>query len=207
MENKILQKFIKRQIDFVTALLSLIILSPLFLLVAFLIKIDSKGPIFFLQKRPGKDAKLFTVIKFRTMVKGAEKFGLDLNKDNPRITRFGKFLRRWHIDELPQLINILLNQMSLVGPRPPMISQVNIENKFEQERFLVKPGLTGWAQIHGGNLLSWSERVKYDVWYVKNFSIWLDLKIFLISVWKIVLLGKDLYKGKENKRNKYEQTK
>ncbi|KPJ56696.1 hypothetical protein AMJ49_04205 [Parcubacteria bacterium DG_74_2] len=199
-----MQKFIKRQVDFIIALLSLVILSPLFFVVAFLIKIDSKGPVFFLQKRPGKDAKLFTVIKFRTMVDGAEKFGLDLNKDNPRITRFGRFLRRWHIDELPQLINILLSQMSLVGPRPPMISQVNIENKFEQKRFLVKPGLTGWAQIHGGNLLSWEERVKYDVLYVKNYSVWLDLKIFLISVWKIILLGRDLYKEKENKGNKYE---
>jgi len=202
--NKPIQKFIKRQVDFIIALLSLVILSPLFFVVAFLIKIDSKGPVFFLQKRPGKDAKLFTVIKFRTMVDGAEKFGLDLNKDNPRITRFGRFLRRWHIDELPQLINILLSQMSLVGPRPPMISQVNIENKFEQKRFLVKPGLTGWAQIHGGNLLSWEERVKYDVLYVKNYSVWLDLKIFLISVWKIILLGRDLYKEKENKGNKYE---
>lgn len=204
MTNKPIQKFIKRQVDFIIALLSLVILSPLFFVVAFLIKIDSKGPVFFLQKRPGKDAKLFTVIKFRTMVDGAEKFGLDLNKDNPRITRFGRFLRRWHIDELPQLINILLSQMSLVGPRPPMISQVNIENKFEQKRFLVKPGLTGWAQIHGGNLLSWEERVKYDVLYVKNYSVWLDLKIFLISVWKIILLGRDLYKEKENKGNKYE---
>ena len=204
MVNKPIQKFIKRQIDFVIALLSLVILSLLFLVIAFLIKIDSKGPIFFLQKRPGKDAKLFTVIKFRTMVEGAEKFGLDLNKDNPKITRFGRFLRRWHIDELPQLINILLSQMSLVGPRPPMISQVNIENKFEQERFLIKPGLTGWAQIHGGNLLSWKERVEYDVWYVKNCSLWLDLKIFLISIWKIILLGSDLYKEKENKRDKYE---
>jgi len=198
--NKKIQKLIKRQIDFWIALLSLILLSPLFFLIAFLIKLDSRGPVFFLQKRPGKDAKLFTIIKFRTMVEGAEKFGLDLNENNPRTTRVGRFLRRWHLDEIPQLINILFGQMSLVGPRPPMIFQVNAENKFEKERFLVKPGLTGWAQIHGGNLLSWEERVKYDVWYAKNWSIWLDLKIFLISLWKIIFLGKDLYKRKSNSK-------
>jgi len=200
--NKTIQKLIKRTIDFIVALLSLILLSPLFLIISFLIKFDSKGPVFFLQKRPGKDAKLFTIIKFRTMLKEAEKFGLDLDEDNPNITRFGRFFRHWHIDEIPQLINVFLGQMSLVGPRPPMVSEINKEDEFEKQRFLMKPGLAGWAQIHGGNLLSWEERVKYDVWYVNNWSLWLDLKIFLISLWKIILLGKGLYKGKADNTNK-----
>lgn len=194
MDNKKIQVPIKRLIDFWVALFGLIVLSPILLITVFLIKFDSRGPVFFLQKRPGRDAKLFRVIKFRTMIKGAEEFGLNLNENNPRITRIGRFLRRWHLDEIPQLINVLLGQMSLVGPRPPMISQVNPKNKFEQERFLVKPGLTGWAQIHGGNLLSWEERVKYDVWYVRNWSLRLDFKIFVLSIFKIILLGKYLYK-------------
>jgi len=194
--GKKLSKAIKRIIDFFGALVGLIIFSPLFFIIALLVKIDSKGPIFFLQKRPGKDARLFFVIKFRTMAEGAEKFGLDLDKDNPRITRLGRFLRRWHFDEIPQLINVLLGQMSFVGPRPPMVSEVNKDDEFEKQRFLVKPGLAGWAQIHGGNQLSWQERVKYDVWYVNNWSLLLDLRIFLISLWRIIFLGKGLYKDK-----------
>jgi len=195
MGNK-LSKAIKRIIDFFSSLTGLTILSPLFLIIALLIKIDSKGPIFFLQQRPGKDAKLFTVIKFRTMAEGAEKFGLDLDENNPRITRLGRFLRRWHFDEIPQLINVFLGQMSLVGPRPPMISEINKDDEFERQRFLAKPGLAGWAQIKGGNQLSWEERVKHDVWYVNNWSLFLDFKIFLISLWRIIFLGKGLYREK-----------
>ena len=192
--GKNISKAIKRIIDFFSALTGLIILSPLFFIIAFLIKIDSRGPIFFLQKRPGKDAKLFTVIKFRTMRQGAEKFGLDLDESNPKITRLGRFLRRWHFDEIPQLINVILGQMSLVGPRPPMVSEINKDDEFERQRFLIKPGLAGWAQIKGGNQLSWQERVKYDVWYVNNWSLFLDLRIFLIALWRIIFLGKGLYK-------------
>lgn len=202
MSDKTIQKLIKRKIDFIVALLSLILLSPLFLIISFLIKLDSIGPIFFLQKRPGENAKLFTVIKFRTMLKGAEEFGLDLSENNSRITRIGKFLRRWHIDEMPQLINVFLGQMSLVGPRPPMVSQINKEDEFEKQRFLMKPGLTGWAQIHGGNLLSWEERVKYDIWYVRNWSAFLDFKIFLISLWKVIFLGRGLYKADNTNQEK-----
>lgn len=195
--NKQIQKIIKRLFDFLGAGIGLIILSLLFLIIAILIKLDLKGPVFFRYERVGRDAKLFKPFKFRTMAKEAMKEGLGYNiaKYDERITKIGKFLRRWGIDELPQLINILIGEMSLVGPRPTFQYQVEKYNDFQKKRLLVKPGLTGWALIHGRNLLSWEERIKYDVWYVENWSLWLDLKILLKTL-EVVLSGKGLY-GKE----------
>jgi lipopolysaccharide/colanic/teichoic acid biosynthesis glycosyltransferase len=128
------------------------------------------------------------------MKQGSEKLGLNMGENNPQIIGIGKFLRRWHLDEMPQLINVLRGEMSFVGPRPPLLNQVNTENELEKRRFLMKPGLAGWAQLNGGNWISWDERVKYDVWYTENFSLWLDAKILLLSFWRIILRGEGLYK-------------
>lgn len=195
--NKKFQKIFKRLFDFFGSLFALFILSPLFLAVSVLIKLDSRGAVFFRHKRIGKDGKSFAPFKFRTMKNKAIRRGLGYNiaKDDERITKIGKFLRRWGIDELPQLINILIGEMSLVGPRPTFEYQVEKYNDFQKKRLLVKPGLTGWALIHGRNLLSWEQRIKYDVWYANNWSLWLDFKILLRTI-KVVLSGKGLY-GKE----------
>ncbi|MGC8979143.1 sugar transferase, partial [Caldisericum sp.] len=165
---------------------------------AILIKLDSKGPVFFLQERVGKDGKIFRVFKFRTMTTDApEKTkGKYIDKDNPYVTRVGKILRRTGIDELPQLINVLKGEMSLVGPRPTLPYQVAKYNDFQKKRLLMKPGITSWALIHGRNKLTWDERIKYDVWYVENWSFWLDLKILFKTVW-VVATGEGLYAERE----------
>lgn len=185
---------LKRLFDAIFTLLGFIMLSPLFLLVVFLIKITSRGPVFFRYERIGKGGKPFYPFKFRTMKEGAIKEGLGYNvvENDARITKVGKFLRKWGIDELPQLINVLKGEMSLVGPRPTFRYQVERYNDFQKKRLLVKPGITGWALIHGRNLLSWEERIKYDVWYVENWSLWLDFKILLKTI-IIVLLRKGVY--------------
>jgi len=198
--NKRFSKTIKRIFDFLGALIEVVILSPLFGIVAILIKLDSKGPVFFRHERIGENGKSFCPFKFRTMKEGAIKEGLGYNiaEDDERITRMGKFLRKWGIDELPQLVNVLMGEMSLVGPRPTFRYQVEKYSDFQKKRLLVRPGITGWALIHGRNLLSWEERIKYDVWYVENWSLWLDFKILFKTI-KIVLLKKGIYgKGGTN---------
>jgi lipopolysaccharide/colanic/teichoic acid biosynthesis glycosyltransferase len=159
-----------------------------------LIKLDSKGPIFFKQERVGKDGYPFQIFKFRTMVEGAVHMGAGylIEKDDFRITRVGKFLRRTSLDELPQLINILRGEMSLVGPRPTLRYQVEQYDDWQKRRLLVKPGVTGWAQIHGRNELSWNERIEYDIWYLEHWSVSLDLKILMKTLW-VVLKRKGLY--------------
>ena len=150
-----------------------------------------------MQKRVGKNGKIFRIWKFRTMIPGAVKMGLGYNvaRNDSRITRIGRLLRRWQIDELPQLINILKGEMSLVGPRPTLKYQVDKYNEFQKQRLEVLPGITGWAQIHGRNVPPWKDRIEYDVWYVKNWSLWLDAKI-LLKTPKVVLSKKGVY-GKE----------
>jgi lipopolysaccharide/colanic/teichoic acid biosynthesis glycosyltransferase len=196
---KTVQLIFKRIIDFFGATVGLIVLIPVFLVISGLIKLGSKGSVFFIQMRPGLNLKMFAIYKFRTMRQGSEKLGLNMEEKNPQITGVGKFLRRWHFDEMPQLINVLRGEMSFVGPRPPLLSQVDMENEFEKRRFMMKPGLAGWAQINGGNWISWQERAKYDVWYVDNFNLFLDLKILILSFWRIIIKGEGLYK-KENGR-------
>jgi len=185
---------LKRIIDVVVSGTGLIILFPIFVIIGVLIKLDSKGPVFFVQERAGKDGKIFRAYKLRTMVDNAEKIGLGykIKKDDERITRVGKYLR-WGIDELPQLINVFKGDMSLVGPRPTLIEQVNRYSKEHERRLEVKPGITGWALINGRNILSWPERIKLDIWYIDNWSLWLDLKILIKTIWVVIFTRKGVY--------------
>jgi undecaprenyl phosphate N,N'-diacetylbacillosamine 1-phosphate transferase len=189
---------IKEIFDRVVAFVALIILLPIFLVVVLLIKIDSMGPVFFLQERVGEDGKIFKAIKFRTMMIDApdKTKGVYINKNNPYVTRVGKLLRRTGIDELPQSINVLKGEMSLVGPRPTVPYQVEKYDEFQKKRLLMKPGITGWALVNGRNKLTWSERIKLDVWYVENWNFWLDIKILFKTVW-VVAKGEGLYADRE----------
>lgn len=188
-------KCIKRVFDFFLSLILLIILSPILMLIAILIKLGSKGPVLFKQERVGEDGKLFKIYKFRTMVNNSiNKMGLDFNlqKNDSRITYVGNFLRKWSLDELPQIINIIRSEMSFIGPRPTLEYQVKQYNDFQRKRLLMKPGITGWAQVNGRNSLTWEERIYHDVWYVMNFSLGLDLEIFIKTI-KVTFLKEGLY--------------
>ncbi len=189
-----LEKLFKRCFDFFGALTGLIILSPIFLFIIISIKMTSSGPVFFRQERVGKDGKIFKIWKFRTMIDKAQNFGLgyEVAKNDSRITKIGRFLRRFGIDEFPQFINVILGEMSLVGPRTALPHQVEKYSEFEKKRFYVKPGIASLAHVKGWNTLSWKERIKLDIWYIENWSFWLDLKI-LFKTLIIVLLGKGQY--------------
>lgn len=190
--------FFKRLIDIFGSSLGLLILFPLFVFTALLIKYTMPGPIFFKQKRVGKNKKQFQILKFRTMKvdKEAEE-NLDFSKDGERLTGLGKILRRTKIDELPQLINVLLGDMSLVGPRPTIMKQVKKYTKYQEKRLNMRPGMTGLAQVNGNITLSWEKRIDYDIEYNRNFSLLLDFKILFKTI-AIVILG-------EEKFNKVEQ--
>lgn len=168
--------------------MALMITTPLFLIIAMLIKIDSEGRVFFIQERAGKSGKPFKFLKFRTMVENAEHIGLGklAAEDDPRITRTGKFLRGWTLDELPQFINILRGEMSLVGPRPVPMYQIQQYNDFQKRRLEVPPGLISIVDIKGRNLVPWEKRFEYDAWYVDHQSLWLDLKILFIGFFAVI---------------------
>ena len=188
---KKVERIIKRIFDILFASLLLVLLSPLMLITAVAIKLDSPGPVIFKQERLGKDGKTFTMYKFRSMVHGAEKMGMGIFTafNDPRITRVGRFLRQYSIDELPQLWNIIKGEMSFVGPRPPLPFYPKKYEEYEdwvKKRFEVLPGITGWAQVHGRNLIDWYERFKLDVWYVENWSLALDAKIILLTIVKVL---------------------
>lgn len=195
---KRIQLLLKRALDLIIVILGLFMLAIPFAIIALAIKLDSKGPVFFRQERVGLNGRVFKTWKFRTMVVGAVNKGLGYNvaKDDPRITRVGRFLRSWGLDELSQLINVLRGEMSIVGPRPTLKYQVEQYDDFQRRRLLVKPGITGWALIHGRNLLSWEERIKYDVWYTEHWSLWLDLWIMLKTLWVVLIKREGVY-GKE----------
>ncbi|MDO8633064.1 MAG: sugar transferase [Candidatus Wildermuthbacteria bacterium] len=178
--------------DFWVSLFSLILFAVPFLVVAVLIKLESPGPVFFLQERLGKDGKIFKIIKFRSMVQGASHMGagLEVVKDDPRVTRVGKFLRRTRIDEYPQLFQVLLGQMSLVGPRPAFAHHLEKYTEEEKKRLSVRPGFTNMDILKGGNALSWPERIQWDLWYIDHWSLWLDMKIILGS-FRVVFTGED----------------
>ena len=186
--------FLKRIFDILISGIALIILLPIFGLIGIFIKLDSKGPIFFRQKRVGKDGKTFEAFKLRTMVVNAEKIGLryEIEKNDARITRVGKYLR-WGIDELPQLINVFRGEMGLVGPRPALPHQVEKYPKRDRRRLEVKPGITGLALVNGRNALSWSERIKLDIWYIDHWSFWLDFKILFKTFWMVVFTREGMY--------------
>ena len=188
-------KIVKRVTDITGSFITLFLLSIPFLLIALAIKLDSKGPVFYRQKRAGKNGKSFSMIKFRTMLDGAERMGLgfEVTQNDSRITRVGRVLRAWSLDELPQLFNILKGEMSLVGPRPARLEQVERFTSEEKRRMLVKPGLTGWAQVNGRNLLSWKERIQLDLWYLDHESFCLNLKILLTTVWVTFIARKGQY--------------
>ena len=179
------QNVVKRTIDIVCSGLGLIVLSPILLITAVLIRIKLGSPIFFTQDRLGKDGKVFKMIKFRTMLDAVDKWGEPL-PDEERMTPFGQLLRSTSIDELPELINVFKGDMSLVGPRPLLVEYKELYSPEQFRRHEVRPGITGWAQVNGRNTLGWSERFKLDVEYVDNYNIFMDIKILFMTVLKVV---------------------
>lgn len=183
MEHKVgfYEKYIKRLLDFTLSFLALIILSPVLLVTAALVRIKLGSPIIFHQERPGKSEKIFRLYKFRSMTDERDENG-NLLPDDQRLTRFGQILRSTSLDELPELWNILRGDMSIVGPRPLLVKYLPLYNEEQRHRHDVRPGLTGWAQVHGRNLLSWEDKFKYDVWYTQNVKLITDLRIILMTV-------------------------
>lgn len=175
----------KRALDLIIALLGIVILSPIILLVAFLVRVLLGAPVIFRQQRPGYKERPFYLLKFRTMTEARDASGR-LLPDSARLTGFGRFLRAWSLDELPELLNILRGDMSLVGPRPLLVEYLPLYSAEQRRRHDVYPGVTGWAQIHGRNTLEWPARFALDVWYVDHWTFWLDLRILLTTVWKVI---------------------
>lgn len=186
MEHKVgfYEKYIKRLLDFTLSFLALIILSPVLLVTALLVRIKLGSPIVFHQERPGKSEKIFQLYKFRSMTEKCDENG-NLLPDDQRLTRFGQILRSTSLDELPELLNILRGDMSIVGPRPLLVKYLPLYNEEQRHRHDVRPGLTGWAQVNGRNAISWEEKFKLDVWYVGHISFWVDVKVILMTVKKV----------------------
>jgi len=177
--------FFKRFFDLVIALVGLIILIPLFLILWIWLSIANKGAgAFFVQERPGKDEKIFKVIKFKTMNDRRDENG-NLLSDNERLTKIGRVVRSLSLDEIPQLINVLKGDMALIGPRPLLVQYLPLYDEVQRRRHEVRPGMTGWAQVNGRNAISWQEKFAYDVWYVDNLSLSLDIKILLKTIEKV----------------------
>lgn len=174
-------KYVKRYLDVFVSLMGLIVLSPIFLLLIIIGAVEMKGNPFFMQQRPGKDEKIFNLIKFRTMTNKKDKDG-KLLPDEQRLTAYGKFLRSTSLDELPELWNILKGDLSLIGPRPLLVKYLPLYNSFQRHRHDVRPGLTGYAQVHGRNQISWEKKFEMDVWYVQHITFLGDLKILLDTV-------------------------
>ncbi|WP_127844487.1 sugar transferase [Psychroflexus aestuariivivens] len=179
------KSIIKPLIDFTAAFLGVLILSPVLLIVAILLMLQNKGTPFFFQTRPGKDQKAFQIIKFKTMTDEKDKDG-NLLPDHQRLTKLGRVIRKLSIDELPQLINVLKGDMSLVGPRPLLFKYIPLFSKTQLRRHEVRPGITGWAQVNGRNSISWTRKFELDVEYVDRISIGLDIKILYLTVLKVV---------------------
>lgn len=174
---------LKRIFDFIAALAALVILSPLMVLCAVAIKLIDRSPVLFTQDRPGFNGEIFKIYKFQTML--PQKIGSNL-PDHFRITRLGAFLRRASLDELPQLFNVLRGELSLVGPRPLLVEYLPLYSDKQKKRHLVKPGITGWAQVNGRNAISWEQKFDYDLWYVENWSLTLDIKILALTFLKVI---------------------
>lgn len=179
------RNYLKRIFDFITSFIGLLGFSPIFILVFILLFIANRGIPFFLQKRPGKNEIIFSIIKFKTMNDKKDESGA-LLPDERRLTKIGLFIRKTSMDEIPQLFNVIKGDMSLIGPRPLLISYLPLYNEQQQKRHLIKPGITGWAQVNGRNAISWQQKFEYDVWYVENCSFLLDLKILWMTFLKVV---------------------
>ena len=179
------KNFIKPAIDFVLALEGFLFLSPVFVLVTIGLFFANDGKPFFFQLRPGKNGKIFKIIKFKTMTDKKDENG-NLLPDADRLTKIGSFVRKTSLDEIPQLLNVIKGDMSLVGPRPLLPKYLELYNDFQRRRNEVKPGITGWAQVNGRNSISWEKKFEYDVWYVDNVSFLLDVKILIMTVLKVV---------------------
>jgi undecaprenyl phosphate N,N'-diacetylbacillosamine 1-phosphate transferase len=187
---------LKRVADVICAGLSLILLTPLFLVIGSLIRLDSPGPVFFRQERAGKGGVPFRIFKFRTMYVAPAPTRGSQAQDDPRITRVGRWLRRLSLDELPQLINVVKGEMSLIGPRPALVYQIERYDSHQRRRLDVRPGITGWAQVNGRNSLSWEEKIEFDVWYVEHRSFWLDLRILLKTTGAVLNPSGIYFRGK-----------
>lgn len=186
--------WVKNLFDKVGGVILFILLSPVLVIIGLIIKLEDGGKVFFLQKRLGKDKEIFEIYKFRTMKENAPDIrladGSTFNSDNdPRVTKIGKFMRRTSLDELAQIVNIIKGEMSFIGPRPDLPDHLKLYEGEEFKKLLVKPGITGYAQVNGRNDLPWKERFKYDIYYVENWSILLDIKIILKTI-KIIFTGK-----------------
>ncbi len=178
-------RFFKPFLDFFAALIGFILLSPIFVLVYVFLLLANKGNAMFVQERPGKNGKIFRIYKFKTMTDDKDSNG-NLLPDAERLTLIGKFVRKTSLDEIPQLLNVLKGEMSLVGPRPLLTSYLHLYNDFQNRRHKVKPGITGWAQVNGRNAISWDQKFSYDVWYVEHCSFLVDVKILFLTILKVV---------------------
>lgn len=178
-------RFIKPLGDFTVALLILVVTSPIILVVLLLLTIANDGKPFFFQLRPGKDEKIFRLFKFKTMNDKRNEKG-DLLSDEERLTNIGKFVRKYSLDELPQLLNVIKGDMSIVGPRPLLVDYLPLYNEQQRKRHTTKPGITGYAQVKGRNAIGWAKKFEYDVWYIENISFALDIKILFLTIKKVV---------------------
>lgn len=179
------KNFFKRSFDFLTAFFGLLLLSPLIILITIGLYFANNGKPFFFQARPGKNGRIFSIIKFKTMNDRKDVSG-NLLSDAERLTKVGAFVRKTSLDEIPQLINVLLGDMSLIGPRPLLVQYLPLYNEFQKKRHNVRPGITGWAQVNGRNAISWEQKFEYDVEYVNNISFAMDLKVIMKTVQKVL---------------------
>ena len=187
LKQKYMYKFFfKRLCDVLIVSVGLIVLSPIFIILLILLLFTNQGKPFFIQRRPGKNEKIFKLIKFKTMNDRKGKDG-ELLPDSDRLTRLGKFIRKTSLDEIPQLYNVLKGEMSLIGPRPLRVHYLTLYDDIQKKRHNVKPGITGWAQVNGRNSISWSNKFKLDIYYVNNISFMLDIKIFFLTIRKVIL--------------------
>ncbi|WP_298366216.1 sugar transferase [uncultured Lutibacter sp.] len=192
---------VKRCLDFVLSLLGLLFLSPVLLIITLLLAIANQGKPFFFQVRPGKNEQLFKIIKFKTMNDKKDAEG-NLLDDTIRLTKIGHFVRKTSLDEIPQLLNVLKGDMSLIGPRPLLPQYLPLYNAEQKKRHLVRPGITGWAQVNGRNAISWQQKFEYDVWYVKHLSFKLDVQIIIKTI-KKVIKSEGVYAGATITMNRF----
>ena len=180
------KSFFKRVFDFAAALIGIVMLSPFFVIIFISLSLSNNGKPFFFQVRPGKNEKLFRIVKFRTMNNKKDGNG-NLLPDHLRLTKFGSFVRKTSLDEIPQLLNVLSGSMSLIGPRPLLPQYIPLYDEAQKRRHEVRPGITGWAQINGRNAISWKQKFEYDIWYIDHLSLEIDIRILFLTVKKVFI--------------------